>query len=207
ALSAEAARVLAVHPKMRASVPLEIGQVQLASAEDPRMIDPRQTGRLIVVSPGLISGSSLRTWPGEVPLPTSWLRADLPSLVPFVGAGGDERDVLLWSWLAFLRNAPLIQWPPPLPENDNPLQPANPNDLIWFYPGSFFGIDQPVPTVQLKWLRRAEQDYEYLWLAKQRGQKINALVMARLLAKPVEIQPNQAEDPTYALLCGKCEAS
>jgi hypothetical protein len=64
-----------------------------------------------------------------------------------------------------------------------------------------------VPTVQLKWLLRAQQDYEYLYLARQRGQTVNAIVMSRLLTKPVEIQPNQVTDPTYALMVGTTDPS
>jgi hypothetical protein len=202
ALSAEAARILAVHPKLRVSVPLEAAQLQLASAESPGMIDPQSAGRLIVAAPGLVSNSPLKLWPADIPEPSNWLRTDLPGLVPYTGAGGDERDLRLWAWLAFLRDARLIQWASPLPTSESPLQSADPGDVVWFYPGSWFGVDQPVPTVQLKWMRRAEQDYEYLWLARQRGQNLNALVMARLITRPVEIQPNQPEDPTYALMCG-----
>ena len=42
----------------------------------------------------------------------------------------------------------------------------------------------------------AQQDYEYLYLARQRGEAINALFMSRLMTKPVEIQPDQSPDPT-----------
>ena len=85
---------------------------------------------------------------------------------------------------------------------DSPNDPADPNTLTWFYPGQWFGVSEPVPTIQLAWLRRAQQDYEYLWLAAQQGEVINALQMARLITKPVEIQPGQAADPVYALLTG-----
>ena len=53
------------------------------------------------------------------------------------------------------------------------------------------GADQPVPSVQLKWLRRAQQDYEYLWLAQQRGERTNAAWLARFITKSVELQPGQ----------------
>ena len=64
---------------------------------------------------------------------------------------------------------------------------ADPDETTWFYPGHWFGVDEPVPTVQLKWLRRAQQDYQYLRMAKERGEVLNALVMARLITKPVEM--------------------
>ena len=134
-----------------------------------------------------------------------WLRTDLPGLVPYAGAGGDERNVRLWAWLAFLKHADVILWTDALPQQNQPTQEADPNDVIWFYPGQWFGVEQPVPSVQLKWLRRAQQDYEYLNLAAQRGMQTNALMLARLMTKQVQIQPGQVPDPQYGLLTGTVE--
>jgi hypothetical protein len=201
-LSADAARVLNVHDDLRVMVPLEEDQIQLAGENNPNLVNPKKASRLIAASPGLVFEPPLQTWPADVPRPQQWLRTDVAGLVPYIGAGGDERDVCLWSWLAFLRNASFVLWGSPLPRTDTPAEPADPDDLVWFYPGEWFGVDAPVPTIQLKWLRRAQQDYEYLWLARQRGEQTNALVMARLMTKTVEIQPTQPRDPTYALMCG-----
>jgi hypothetical protein len=51
------------------------------------------------------------------------------------------------------------------------------------YRGETMGLDEPVPSIRLKSLRRGSQDYEYLWLlshAKSRGpmvdQAVNAIV-------------------------------
>ena len=63
----------------------------------------------------------------------------------------------------------------------------------------------PVPTIQLKNLRRAQQDFEYLFIALQRGVGVNASLISRLITKPVEIQPGQVEDATYALLSGTAD--
>ncbi len=204
-LSAEAARILAVHPNVRVTLPLEDDQLQLAGNNNPALIPEKATNRLLTASPSLVFATPLQALPQGVPTPTHWLRTDLPGLVPYIGAGGDERDVRLWAWLAFLKDAQLIQWGNALPRNNSPTEPADPSDLIWFYPGSWFGVDDPLPTVQLKWLRRAQQDYEYFYLAKQRGQVLNALVMARLMTKAVEIQPGQNPDPTYALMCSTAD--
>jgi hypothetical protein len=95
-----------------------------------------------------------------------------------------------------------VLWHETLPASDDASAPAHPNELAWFYPGSWFGSDEPVPTIQLKWLRRAQQDFEYLWLARQRGEVLNATQMARLITKPVEIVPGQAPDPVYSLMSG-----
>lgn len=218
-LSQMAAQLLALHPRLRVTAPLEEDQVQFSSASTPGLIDPESAARLGVVSPGLVFSPSMRAWPANARRPSHWLRTDLPGLVPYAGAGGDERDVRLWAWLAYLRDPsqptdaptvpaarPMIAWNEVLPSFSDPSDLADPNELVWFYPGQWFGLSEPVPSVQLKWLRRAQQDFEYLWLAGQRGETLNALVMARLMTKPVEIQPAQAPDPTYALMSGTADA-
>jgi hypothetical protein len=204
--SARMANILRAHPRIRVTSPLEEDQLVLSSEGISNTIDPLTTERLIAAAPGLVFAPPTQRWPENVTRPQRWLRTDLPGLVPYVGAGGDERDVRLWAWLAFLRQSGMILWDGVLPQNSSPAEPADPNQMIWFYPGQWFGVDEPVPTIQLKWLRRAQQDYEYLYLAAQRGEVINALVMARLITKPVQIQPFQALDPTYALMTGTADA-
>ena len=202
ALSSDAAQLLKAHKRLRVAVPLEDDQIQLASRTSPHMIDVESTDRLLTAGPGLVFSPPLQEWPKGIAEPEHWLRTDLPGLVPYVGAGGDENDVRLWAWLAFLRQAKFVVWGSPLPSLKDPSAAADPSELIWFYPGEWFGTDEPVPTVQLKWLRRAQQDFEYLWLARERGENVNAFQMARLVTKPVEIRPGQAPDPTYALMTG-----
>jgi hypothetical protein len=213
-LSRMAAETLAVHNRVRVAVPLETDQLRVADASGvggdapagkPRQIDPSATPRLWAAAPGLVSAPPMRIWPEAAERPRQYLRTDMPALVPYVGAGGDERDVRLWAWLAFLRNSSLINFADALPSLTDPTEPADPNELIWFYPGEWFGLSEPVPTIQLKWLRRAQQDYEYLWLAREQGNRlarVNTLLMSQLIAKPVEIQPGQNPDPSYALMSG-----
>jgi hypothetical protein len=211
-LSAEAAEILRAHPRVRVLAPLEDGQIQLANAANPNWIDRSTTGRLLAASPSLVS-TPAQPWPLDAAAPGHWLRTDLPGLVPYAGAGCGERDARVWAWLAFIRHIKpvgreladaenFILWDSTLPQTSDAAQPADPNELAWFYPGKWFGVDAPVPTMQLKWLRRAEQDYEYLLLAEQRGELINALQMARLITKPVEIQPGQDPDAVYSLMSG-----
>lgn len=215
--SVDAAAALTAHPRVRVAVPLEDDQIQFASADTANLIPTTETSRLITANPGVVFASPIQSWPTGVSRPSRWMRTDLAGLIPYVGAGGDERDVRLWAWLSFLPLPPpqmgglpygpvqFIRWVGALPTRNAPDQAADPSELIWFYPGSWFGVDQPVPTVQLKWLRRAQQDYEYLYLLRQRGDPISALIMARLMTKPVEIQPNQEPDPTYALMSGTAD--
>jgi hypothetical protein len=216
-LSGDAAQVLALNPRLRVEVPLEDDQVHFAGEGNQGLIRLDTANRLITANPGLVFASPVQSWPSDVPRPARWLRTDLGGVIPYVGAGGGERDVRLWAWFASVPLPPpplgiqygavqYIRWPGALPKQDKPTDPADPNEMVWFYPGSWFGIDQPVPTLQLKWLRRAQQDFEYIYLARQRGETINALVMARLLSKPVELQPNQQPDPTYGLMSGAADA-
>lgn len=197
-LSDEAARILAANPRVKVALPLEDEQL----ANQGQGANPADAARLITAGAPLISAVRTPSLSPEARNRQHWMRTDLPGLVPYAGAGSDERDVRVWAWLAFLRRADLVVWDDALPMVDSPNDPADPNSLTWFYPGQWFGVSEPVPTIQLAWLRRAQQDYEYLWLAAQQGEVINALQMARLITKPVEIQPGQAADPVYALLTG-----
>jgi hypothetical protein len=210
-LSTQVAEVLDHHPRLRVSLPLEDGQLQFRDASNPRLIDKKASNRLMTAASGLVFAKPGQDWPADIARPGHWLRTDLPGLVPYVGAGGDERDVRVWSWLAFLgpqaMSAQVIGWDGALPHTRSPDEAANPNDLTWFYPGRWFGIDEPVPTIQLKWLRRAQQDYEYLHLARQRGQVMYALIMARRMTRPVQTSPNEAPDVTHALLTGTTDAN
>jgi hypothetical protein len=221
-LSVTAAQLLAAHPRMDVAVPLEEQQVQLADAADAKgaadgkgpadaavaradvggakLVDPRHAGRLRVAAAGLIGVKP--TWPDKVDEPKRWLRTDLPGLVPLPGLGGREPDVRQWAWLAFLRRADHVLFADPLPAQRTLAEAADPSDLTWFYPGRWFGVDGPVPTVQLKWLRQAEQDYEYLHLAKLKGEAVDAFWMARLITKPVEVALGQAPDDAYTLMTG-----
>ncbi|HEX8911952.1 MAG TPA: hypothetical protein VF796_06300, partial [Humisphaera sp.] len=165
------------------------------------LIDPRHAGRVRTAAPGLIAGRP--DWPRGVAPPMRAVRADLPSLVR-TARGGTEQDVRLWAWLAYLRKADQVVFADPLPPGADERAPADPADLVWFYPGKWFGRPDlaAVPSVQLKWLRQAEQDFEYLALLRNRGEAVNTLWMSRLMTKPVEIGLGQIPDDVYALMTG-----
>ncbi len=204
-LSAEAQRILGSHPRVRVQLPLELDEVQIADERNPNLVDSRLTSRLNCVAPGLISSSPLRKWPDNLERPETWLRTDLRGLMPYAG-GGEQSDVRVWAWMASLRGARVIEWGNCLPTTSALNEASDPSEIIWFYPGEWFGVDEVVPTVQLKWMRRAQQDFEYLFLARERKSVLNVLPMARVLTKPVEIQAGQAPDPTYSLLVGTADA-
>ena len=197
-----AAAVLAAHPRLRVAVPLEADQVRYADASSPTLPARNDEERLISASPGLIYNTQIQA--AGPRRGTTFIRTDESGLITNAGAGGDERDVRVWAWLAYVRGAGIIRFDDVLPVTEA-TQRADPNALTWFYPGSWFGVDGPVPSLQLKWLRRAQQDFEYLTLADARGQRINARLMARLLTRPVQVQPGQATDPIYGLLGGTAD--
>ena len=207
-LSAEAQRILDSHSRVRVQLPLEPDQLVIdRDNAHPGTIDPSRTKRINAAAAGVISDSPLQNWPAELERPQRWLRTDVPGLIGYVGAGGNEGDVRLWAWLAFLRDARMVQWGDCLPSNAKATTPADPNAVTWFYPGEWFGLDTPLPSVGLKWLRRAEQDYEYidLAIARERRNLLTILPMARVVTKPVEIQPAQSPDATYGLLTGTAD--
>ncbi len=205
-MSADVAQILAAHSRIRVTAPLELDQLQLAKDESSNLIPPASASRLQAVAAPLVSDAPTRSWPSETPRPSLWLRTDQPDVTAHVGAASDEQDVRSWAYLAHLRSAQMIMWPPALPSHPA-TEIAEESEFVWFYPGQWFGIDKPVPTLQLKWLRRAEQDFEYLWLARQRGETINPLILSRLICKPVELAPGQPADPAYALLTGTSNAN
>jgi hypothetical protein len=194
--------ILDTHPLVRVTIPLDDDQIQFVSSDNAMLLNPSMVSRLITLAPGLVFGAPTQSWPPELRRPDHWLRTESPGLAPYVGAGTSERDVRQWAWLAYLRHANLVFWSDALPEQNDPAEQADPSKLTWFYPGSWFGVDDPVPSIQLKWLRRAQQDYEYLLLAEQRGMRTNALLLDRLITRQVELQPTQAPDPEYGLLTG-----
>jgi hypothetical protein len=113
----------------------------------------------------------------------------------------NSSDVRNWAWSAFAQNDTTIVWNDALPNGTSINTPLDADKLIWFLPGSWFGVDQPVATVQLKWLRQAEQDYEYLKLAGQGGDE-PAMKIAKMLTRPVNMQFADKPDPTCDLFTG-----
>ena len=104
----------------------------------------------------------------------SWLRVDRP---PFTGsiavqaAPGDTR-VLAWQAQALGAQAVHLGCVNPWPESAGPLSPdavvqVDPSSLL--YPGAPFGLDAPVASVRLKYLRRSAQDGAYLGLLHHYG--------------------------------------
>lgn len=207
-LMEQAATVLAAHPRVRVALPLEGEQLQFADGGVASLPPRGDAKRLVTASPGIVFNTPIQTaGPRDVDVSQTFLRTDLAGLIPYAGIGGDERDVRVWAWLAYTRGASILRFDDALPAATDPKSVAEPGELVWFYPGKWFGVDGIVPSLQLKWLRRAEQDHEYLALANARGMRIDAFLMARLITKPVQIRPAQHADAAYALMTGTADAN
>lgn len=199
----QASNVFAAHPRVRAALPLESEQLQFADVGGNPTLPPRaDAARIVTASPGLVFNTPIQTGVNRPQGAQTFLRTDLAGLIPYAGIGGDERDVRVWAWLAFIREASILRFENALPTATKPDVTADPNELIWFYPGKWFGVDAPVASLQLKWLRRAEQDHEYLTLASARGERTTSFLLAKLMSKPVKIQAAQRADPAYVLMTG-----
>ncbi len=185
-LSAAARLILAVHPEICVQLPLESEQVQWASAANQNLVDASQAARLLTEADDAVS------------LPS----AASPTRQLLMGVRGNQFDVRSRAMLAFLRNVKLVIWNDTLPEAVSIDQPSAAGETAWFYPGEWFALDRPLETIQLKWARRAQEDYEYLQLARQHGDGETAAQIARLLVRPVELRSGQQPDPVYDLFCG-----
>lgn len=201
----QAADVVGSHPRVVAAIPVEADRLLYSDSGDASLPRRSDDERLMTAAPGLVYNTPISTGPPRR-APT-FLRTDLAGLLPYAGTGGDERDVRVWAWLAYTRGTAAVRFDTVLPRNDRREQISDPSELVWFYPGKWFGVEGVVPSLQLKWLRRAEQDHEYLMLADTRGQRLNAMLMARLLTRPVQITPSQSADALYTLLAGTADQS
>jgi hypothetical protein len=180
-LCTQANLALAAHPKLRVQIPLEDNQI------NSRFTDAMKS-RLFTLSTA------------EIPSPhTHWMKPQEDSL-------NSQSDIRALGWQAFLDDVSMIFVGDSLVSTAALNQPVNPAEMIWFYPGQEFGADQPLPTIQLKWLRRAQQDFEYLQLARQHGHAESASQMARVLTRPMQLSPNQKDDITLNLFRGNVDA-
>jgi hypothetical protein len=193
-LSAEARATVDAGPAVRAMLPVRADQLPMASADNPSLVAAGSAPRLLLRSPG-----EVRTAPADG-------RPAATAAVPYLDAAdvlhgtGDEQDVRSVAWLAFLRDADLLTCGAPLPSTRSPADAVRADELPWFYPGSWYGIDGPLPTLQLKWLRQAAQDYQVLRLAAAAGDRDAALAVCRLIARPVEL--GASATPSEASLLG-----
>jgi len=122
---------------------------------------------------------------------------------PFEGSealDGDGFSLTTWPWIAwrykldtlFLYN--MTEWSyfrldrvqkpwGNLPRNiwTNPLNQSwqTNSQGVLLYPGDYVGVKGVIPSIRMKQIRRGMQDYEYFWLASEKGQKARAEEVAK----------------------------
>lgn len=197
-LSDEAALRLDAHPRLGVEMPLERSKLLLVGQSPLGRVQPRDAGRLTLADPPLIYVQQESNWPVGVPEPGGIITGnDRPVL--------NAADAQVPLWLGFLRRARVIDVGPVLPADAKPLTWQDPGQVVWFYPGEWFGLSEPVPSTQLKWFAQALQRAELLRIVAERGQRIDALVIAQLLLRPVALEPRQSKEQDYQLLAGTAE--
>ncbi len=205
-LSAEARALLDASPAVTALLPVRADRLPLADASNASLVPAASGGRLLTRAVGSVRWGETAPWPANVVPPSTYLNGNDVSAGDAVLHGtGDEEDVRSAAWLAFLRDSTLLTCGRPLPSTSSPDVPVPGDELPWFYPGRWYGVDGPLPTLQLKWLRQAEQDYEVLKLTADGGDRGTALAVSRLIAKPVDAATARTADgvaPTEVTLLG-----
>jgi hypothetical protein len=195
-LSAEARAVLASSPTAWAMLPLRQDQLRLASASNDALATAGTAHRLLTRADGDVQSADAADWPAGVDPPASYLDASNPGdPSPVLHGTGEEQDVRAAAWLAFLRGATVLTCGRPLPST-SPSSPIPADELPWLYPGSWYGVNGPLPTLQLKWLRQAEQDFEVLQMSADGGDRDAAMAVCRLICKPVKVGRAVAAAPT-----------
>jgi hypothetical protein len=186
-VTSQARAVFAAQPPVRMLIPIRQDRfaIQTGTPDEPNGL--AMSPRIVTRTSGEIASCSLLNLPPS-PGSSYWLAAE-----PRMATEQDLRSV---AWLAYLRRATIVQW-------GDPLQ----GPAAWFVPGTPFGIDGPVETIELKWARQAEQDYEYLVRSTQRGRRGLAVKLCRLVTRPIELQPTQGADPEFSLICGSDDPS
>jgi hypothetical protein len=69
-----------------------------------------------------------------------------------------------------------------------------PGEGLLVYPGADAGVDGPVPSMRLKWLRKGVEDYEYVEMLKRAGRGDWALGVIRSVASDWDSWTRSAED-------------
>ncbi|MFQ5422366.1 MAG: glycoside hydrolase domain-containing protein [Phycisphaerae bacterium] len=118
----------------------------------------------------------------------TWLSPDRPPFSGSLAVEASPVDARSLPWQAFLHGHDAIflsqvtQWPAGAPDVSID-DPNAPSDAWLLYPGTPFGLDEPVPSVRLKRLQLGLQDYQYLRLLDETGHGETARLAARSLIK------------------------
>ncbi len=112
--------------------------------------------------------SSISPPSDEHPLRGTWICPGLGPYIPPLGVLAGPADIRALPWFAMKYNCSALLLPEVLNWSGDMLSSPAGSDTRWFYPGSIIGLQQVLPSVRLKRLRRGLQDLGYLWLLKTR---------------------------------------
>ncbi len=194
-LSAQARQILSSHPRIGVQLPMPQDQIELMSDQNSAGVAANTAQRIYATAPGLISPSPIRNWPDGTLPPRHWIDGAKSPAGLF-----NQQSVRLLAWLAFSRDASLVQMGSALPAES-----ASVNALPLIFPASCYHTNAPLPSLGLKWLRSAEQDYECLWLAAQHHDRDASMAICGLVTRSLQLQPVQANESLFDLLAGTTE--
>jgi hypothetical protein len=118
----------------------------------------------------------------------TWLLPDRPPYSGSIAIEAPPIHARSLAWQAFLQghDAVILRHATDWPERllDEPIQDrAQPSDTWLLYPGTPFGLTEPVPSVRLKQLELGVQDYQLLRLLDTHGRGATARLLAGSLIK------------------------
>jgi len=117
------------------------------------------------------------------PLAGSWLATGTPPYLPSLGVIATPADVRALPWFAMKYRCTGLFLPDVLNWSGDPFAPVAGAETRLFYPGTIAKLDQPLPSVRLKRLRRGLQDLAYLWILQRRQRPGIALAVMNALVR------------------------
>jgi hypothetical protein len=124
----------------------------------------------------------------------AWLGVDRPPFSGTTSAVGSASDARVIPWQARTGNVAVVRLGCANPWPRRGSRPTNPQDCVrldprpLIFPGELFGLDEPIPSVRLKRLRRGMFDLAYMALLDARGKGHIAQTMVESLAPRVGSQ-------------------
>ena len=149
-----------------------------APADMPALVD------MLAPPAGLLDLSwQARLAKADQPLRGAYLVPGWPPYSPSLCVVAPAADVRAAAWLAYKSRLAGLLIDDVLDWRGNPLDAGDGGASGLFYPGSVAGLQEVLPSVRLKRLRRGLQDLAYLWLLQQRGQPGIAQTASDCLAR------------------------
>lgn len=124
----------------------------------------------------------------------TWLTPGNPPYLPSLGIIATGADARAIPWMAMKYGCSGLFLPEVLHWKDNPFESPASAETCLFYPGKSLGVDEILPSIRLKRLRRGLQDITYIWLLQQRNKKDTA---QRILNAMVRYGGRQASGDHY----------